>query len=229
MFRDRIKTIFFDLDNTLFDHARAERTALVEILNSHLQDGAVELFVAAYHRVNAMLWRQMAEGEIAAEALKVQRFKMVFDELGLPSPDCVALSQDYLEVYSGMAFTVPGAREVLADLSKNYVLGVLSNGFPPVQRNKLAATGLESFFVHQVFSGDVGAMKPSRKIFDFAADLSAAAPGHLAYVGDSFESDVVGAKNAGWLAIFFDPENTVPLSNQADARISSLSELTILF
>lgn len=54
-----------------------------------------------------------------------------------------------------------------------------------------------------ILSEDVGAMKPSRAIFDAALEAAGGGERRL-YVGDSFAVDVVGARAAGWLPIWFD-------------------------
>ena len=223
-FHNRIQAVFFDLDNTLFDHTRAERTALSEILTDNVSAGQLPAFLEAYHEANTVLWRELAAGQIAGDVLKVRRFEMAFSAIGMAVPDCSELALHYLELYSLKAFTVSGAVAISEYLQKKYVLGILSNGFPEIQRNKLTVTALGTYFRHQIFSGDVGVMKPDRAIFDKAARAVRLDSSALLYIGDSVESDVAGAKNAGWNAIFFNPSRS-NISHQADAEIAHLEEL----
>lgn len=86
-------------------------------------------------------------------------------------------------------------------------MGLLSNGFRELQRAKVARFRLARWVQHVVLSDDVGAMKPSRAIFDAAerAALPGGGPARKVYVGDHFETDVVGAKSAGWLPVLYNP------------------------
>jgi putative hydrolase of the HAD superfamily len=47
-------------------------------------------------------------------------------------------------------------------------------------------------------------MKPAREIFDAAWQAAGGGERRRVYVGDSFATDVVGAKAAGWFPIWFD-------------------------
>ncbi len=81
-----IKAIFFDLDDTLYDHTRAERATLTTIFESNqnlFEQVQLETFLVTYARHNTILWEKMAEGEITAADLKILRLKNTFEELSL--------------------------------------------------------------------------------------------------------------------------------------------------
>lgn len=65
-----------------------------------------------------------------------------------------------------------------------------------------------------VLSYDVGAEKPSREIFDAARTIALGYSGweesetDFVHVGDDFEKDVKGARQAGWDAILLDRDGT---------------------
>jgi putative hydrolase of the HAD superfamily len=93
------------------------------------------------------------------------------------------------------------ARE-LAD--RGAIVGVLSNS-----EGRLAELfeeiGIARAFVAIVDSGRVGIEKPDPRIFTHAlAALGASGPG--IHVGDSWAADIVGARGAGWRAIWFGPK-----------------------
>ena len=71
---------------------------------------------------------------------------------------------------------------------------ITNNGLPymgqALQRNGLKAAG--------VVSADTArAYKPHREIFDEALRVSGCAPGEVVHIGDSYDTDVVGARGAG--------------------------------
>ena len=227
-----IKAVFFDLDNTLFDHSQAEQLTLLELLaempeiNNSVDTDA---FLATYVRVNTALWRDMAEGRLDVPTLKIQRLQQTFAAHDLPDVDYRSLSEKYLDIYSSKKVTVPGTYEILDYLKSRYPLGVLSNGFTETQRSKLRRLDLQDYFEYQLFSEEVGAMKPAREIFDAALTLCGYKPDEVVYIGDAYESDIVGAKQAGWHAIHFTSPEKQITNGLADYQIYDLRELQELF
>jgi len=223
----KITTIFFDLDNTLFDHSKAEQRTLRALHGSlaALRDLDLATFLKTYDEINTDLWRRMAKGEISGDELKPRRFQQTLEALGTTYPDYGQLSRRYLSIYMQQICSMPYARDLLDALRSSYKLGILSNGFPDVQRQKLKNLDFTSYFHTTVFSGDVGAMKPSPEIFRAAEKLAGITRDEVLYVGDSHESDVLGAKGAGWPVVFFNRSAEVGLNGVADAEISDLRQL----
>lgn len=91
----------------------------------------------------------------------------------------------------------PGVHDALDSLAADHRLGVLSNGVGDVQRDKLAAHGLDEWVETVVVSHDVGVMKPDPRLFAVAEERLPAE--EYIYVGDSAEDDVDGAVDAGWV------------------------------
>ena len=227
-----IKTIFFDLDNTLFDHMRAEQATLIDLLDSKPELFAKvnrEDFLRTYDKNNTILWKQMAGGEVSPAELKILRFKITFEELSLTPIDYSVFSENYLAIYSKKIFVISNAVEILDYLKPKYSLGILSNGFSKVQENKLSRLNMQSYFEYKIYSEDVGVAKPYPGIFSEAASKSNSKPFETVYIGDSYENDIVGAKNFGWQAIFFNPKKTSENNSLADFEISDLQEIKNIF
>lgn len=97
---------------------------------------------------------------------------------------------------------MPDAKEVLARLGAKYALGMLTNGAPDLQREKIAASGLGSLFQAIAVSGEHNIGKPRPEIFHrLAAELQCEA-GECVMVGNSLERDIAGARNAGIIAVW---------------------------
>ena len=92
---------------------------------------------------------------------------------------------------------LPGARELLVMLASDYRLALLTNGAPDLQREKIAASGLEPFFSAIAVSGEHGIGKPRKEIFQRLLDELEVAPTEALMVGNSLERDIAGAENAG--------------------------------
>jgi YjjG family noncanonical pyrimidine nucleotidase len=227
-----VKTIFFDLDNTLFDHNAAERAAN-EILFRRYQMllGSVELdeWVRIYSEENLRLWKQMSEGAVSPSDLRVLRFSNTLLRLGCSTALAEELAREYVTIYSSQKFACPNVHAILEHLEGRYELGILSNGFAEIQGDKLALLGISHFFRHVIYSDTVGAMKPGLEIFQAAQHAARRQPEEVVYVGDSYNDDVLGAKRAGWKAILYNPSKEVIENGIADAEIADLLELKEIF
>ncbi|MGW3635614.1 HAD family hydrolase [Streptomyces sp. NPDC005122] len=179
----------FDLDNTLSDRG-----------------AGLEYWARSF--VRSRFLPQEAEAVIC-DRFRDRAHPEDFAGLGL----AFSLSDDpgdlWHEYVDGMARSVrcfPGAREGLEALrDAGWTIGIATNGAGDIQRAKLAATGLASILDGICISGEVGARKPERRLFEAAAaecGASLSAGGWM--VGDNPETDMDGARAAGlrtlWVA-----------------------------
>ncbi len=229
---ENIKFIYFDLDNTIFDHKRAEQTTLRGLHSQRPElftHASQNEFLKTYHDINTKLWRDFANNEITADELKMKRFTLTLSQLKVDPELAFDMSVEYSGNYSQQTFMVNDALEILTYLKPKYRLGILSNGFTETQNRKIKNLNIGSFFEHFIYSGEVGALKPSPLIFEAARTAADVEPDELIYVGDSYQADVLGAKAAQWQAIFFDTEKIADKKNIADVIISDLDELRSFF
>ena len=115
--------------------------------------------------------------------------------------------QDYLNAYKpynlelwgmyGHFSVLPGAAEAVRELAKRYPLTIISNGFKEVQYYKFEHSGLEDCLTHTIISEEVGINKPQPEIFRIALELNGVSAEQALMIGDSYSSDIAGAKNAG--------------------------------
>ena len=97
---------------------------------------------------------------------------------------------------------VPG---ILSALSEAFTLGLLSDGYLDVQRRKLDALQLVSFFDIVLFSDELGRefWKPSTKPFETILEqLSIRRPELAVYIGDNPLKDFLGARQTGMRTIW---------------------------
>ena len=204
--------LFFDLDDTLLDHRGAEEAAQAE---THAAFpallGGVPLgeWLAAYRAANGRLWGAYARGEVGREELHFRRFADPLGSFGLDRSAAAEVGEFYLGRYRHAWRLNEGAEELLAAAAELGEVGILSNGFRELQRAKIARFALERWVRHVVLSEEVGAMKPARAIFDAAARAASGGDGgngaRKLYIGDHWETDVLGARAAGWLPVLFNP------------------------
>ena len=204
--------LFFDLDDTLLDHTGAEARAQRETFAAFgaLFGGiAFAEWLAAYRGANALLWTAYGRAKIGREELHRRRFADPLSSFGLDAGAAEEVGAAYLERYRRAWRLNEGAEELLAAAAELGEVGVLSNGFRELQRAKIARFELGRWVRHVVLSEEVGAMKPARAIFDAAVRAVCGeedADGRRKlYLGDHFETDVVGSRAAGWFPVFYNP------------------------
>lgn len=207
----KYKHIFFDLDRTLWDLDRNATEALSDIYAKYDLQGRgipdVNLFVEHYNEYNELLWDRYRRKLIDKATLRALRFKQVLAHFGVKDE---ALSKnveaDFIHEAPRRTHLIPGAKELLDQLSADYKLHIITNGFPETQAYKMEHSGLTRYFDVIVTSEGSGHAKPDRKIFDHSLQLAKATKEESIMIGDDLAVDIVGARNAGWAHIFFNQQ-----------------------
>ena len=224
--------LFIDFDDTLYDtHGNAE-TALRETFADFRLDrffSDPQMFYDDYWLTNIDLWGRYARGEITRDYLIVERFRhpLALGKGLVPSKEyCIEVSDRFLDYCSNKPGVVDGAHELMDYLrSKGYRMHMASNGFHEVQYKKLAACGLTDYFNTVVLSEDAGVNKPNPAFFDYALRVSGARKETSIMIGDNFQTDIMGAKNAGLDTIFFNRYPDYPPPNPVTFEVRALREI----
>ncbi|MFG2424032.1 HAD family hydrolase [Streptomyces sp. NPDC048448] len=179
----------FDLDNTLIDRNAGLEHWVRSFVRSRSLPGEAEAVI----------------GERLRDRAHPEDFVGLRAALGL-SDDPVELWHEYVDGAARSVHCFPGVRDGLEVLrGAGWTIGIATNGAGDIQRAKLAATGLASLFDGICVSGEVGARKPERRLFEAAA-AECGASLHTGgwMVGDNPETDMGGARAAGlrtlWVA-----------------------------
>jgi putative hydrolase of the HAD superfamily len=97
------------------------------------------------------------------------------------------------------------ARSTLEKLYGKYKIGIVSNfAIPECVDRLLEKNGLEKFFDVVVVSATVNKRKPSPEIFQKALEKLDVRAENTVFVGDTIDSDIIGAKAAGMKSIFIE-------------------------
>ena len=197
--------IYFDLDNTLLHHSDAETKAQKEIYGTYPEFESVPEtdWIATYKKVNRALWEQYQKGEIDREHLQHSRFHDSMDRLGLSTDRSKEIGESYMKAYRKYWRWVDGAEEAITKLSNRYPVGIVTNGFLETQQLKIEVMKLNRFTDTFVITEEIGVMKPHPRVFDHATDLAGVSRENILYVGDSYSSDIIGGRNAGWKTAWY--------------------------
>ncbi len=206
--------VFFDLDDTLYDHLVPFREAVREVLGQegkHLDDE--ELFYRVRHHSD-VLWPKYLNGELELEETRVRRLELAFAEFGimLTRGEAEQIQASYIGRQYDIGF-IDGVEELIRRLiSLGHKVGVITNGPKDHQMNKLRGLGVDKLIPpDMIFISDaVGLAKPDPAIFAHVNRVTGTLPEHSLYVGDTWANDVVGALSAGWQVCWYNPRGREP-------------------
>lgn len=207
---NKIKHIFFDLDNTLWDYRRNAKIALERLYGKYGVEEkyglSFEQFYEVYEEVNEFLWEAYRNGEITKEDLRIKRFTDAFHMLGVENADFVEeLEEEFLQAVTENQHLVEGTIELLDYLKEKYSLHILTNGFAELLDKKVGKSDLNGRFATITTAEEAGAAKPAPISFETAMRKAGASAEDSLYIGDDWVADIVGATQIGMRAIFFNP------------------------
>ena len=218
-----VQAILFDLDDTLIVDEAISKSAMEQAaaLAAKLHGTKTPLFLADAERLSQSLWREnpcmdycneigvTAEeclwGKFDSPGLEALRswsmgfrrslFDAILREQWLPD-DEGALAEEFASSRRKLQRLMPDAKETLARLKPSFKIGLLTNGAPDLQREKLAASGLAAFFDAVAVSGEHGTGKPKPEIFRILLRELGTPPEAAMMVGNSLARDIAGARAA---------------------------------
>jgi putative hydrolase of the HAD superfamily len=126
-----------------------------------------------------------------------------FRPLGMPQPFDAFFDELYnLFAHPSVWRLYPEVIAVLQELQgRGLIMGVLSN-WDTRLGPLLEGMGLMPYFAHVVLSAVVGWEKPHPRIFASALELAGVPAAEVLHVGDNYQQDVVGARQAGIYAVW---------------------------
>jgi len=222
----KIQHIFFDLDNTLWDHRKNAYLTIKDLFEkeeiSLKFNIDFEEFHSAYHDINERLWEQIRDGEIDKEYLR-KRFYDTFNRFGLDNLQLsMYFEEHFLDKILNHNHLVEGAKYILEYLkNKNYKLHIISNGFQEVTERKCILSGIDHYFQTITSADSVGVRKPNPEIFEYSLSLANASKNESILIGDDWIADITGAQNFGIDVIFFD----VLKENKSSENLKTIERL----
>ena len=226
---NKITHVFFDLDRTLWDFEQNSHDELSAIFGRHqlMMKGIslVEEFIKVYKKINEECWELYRMNAIAKEDLRSVRFLQTLEYFGIKDADLAErIGLEYVANSPLRTKLIKDSHAVLEYLNPKYSMHMITNGFEEVQHVKLRECGLTPFFGEVITSEMAGAKKPERKILDLAIELTGADPETSVYIGDDLLVDALGAQNAGWHSIYYNPHQ-VSHNHSFLADIQTLDQL----
>ncbi|MBX7093846.1 MAG: YjjG family noncanonical pyrimidine nucleotidase [Flavobacteriales bacterium] len=207
--RDQVKTIFFDLDHTIWDFEKNSSEALQDLIRIHGLESVIGntlQFIADYKKINHLYWEAYRKGEMEKAELRIGRFREALSAYGVEDPAMHEKFADgYVELSPEKTNLFPHAHEVLEYLAAKYPMYIITNGFEEIQGRKMRNTKINTFFKGVITSEMAGVRKPHPDIFKYAMGISNAMPHHSVMIGDEPDIDIRGAGEMGLFTILFNP------------------------
>jgi len=214
----KIEAVVFDLDDTLYSEKDYVRSGYRAVAKELLQ---VE---DAYNK----LWIAFEQGYAAIDKVLCDEgiFTMALKE------KCLSVYRNHLpqvELYDGVA-------EMLAILrASGKKLGIITDGRPEGQWNKIKALGLENLVDEIIVTDELGGVM-FRKPCDIAFRIMQKKLGvpfeSMVYVGDNLTKDLIAPRQLGMRAIWFDNADSVHRvtceRRAVEERVSDISSLNKL-
>lgn len=243
---DRYQAVFLDLFDTVvrFDAARLptvrigdrEQPSTADLLFDEIAPHAPGLDRTQFRRALRSLLATLREEKSAhhREISSDERFRRLLVGLGADAPGLAErLTDRHMEALTGCVMVPEGHPQLLADLRARYRLVLVSN-FDCARhaRSLLARTGLDRLFDAVVISDEVGWLKPHPSLFLGPASALGLAAEAVLFVGDTPETDVLGAArsgmDSGWLDARGDPfPEGVPGPTYALRALSDLRQILL--
>lgn len=206
--------LFFDLDHTLWDFETNSRLAMQQTVHELKLESQIvdfEQFIHYYEQVNSQLWELYRKQEIRKPELIRQRFEQTLSHFEIHGTDPMVMNERYLKRMPLQKKLYPGVIETLEYLKKKgYQMHIITNGFTEVQHQKIESSGLSPYFQRIFISEAIQAPKPDKRIFQYALSSCNAKKARSIMIGDSWESDIEGARNFGISQIFIDNTDNSP-------------------
>lgn len=208
---ENITDVFFDLDHTLWDFDKNSTLTFNKIFKLNNIDLDLSQFIDIYKPINLKYWKLYREEKIEKEALRFGRLNDAFLAMNFKLSDDLIfkLSDDYIKYLTTFNHLFENTFEILNYLSINYKLHIITNGFEEAQHEKLSQSKIIHYFETITNSEMVGVKKPNPRIFNYALEQAGTQVDKSIMIGDSYEADILGAKNIGMDVIFFDVNNSI--------------------
>ncbi|NVD08183.1 5-amino-6-(5-phospho-D-ribitylamino)uracil phosphatase YigB [Vibrio sp. JPW-9-11-11] len=228
-----IKAMTFDLDDTLYDNRpiirQVEKQMVRWLHTTHPVSASQSL--SWWRELKLQLARQDAW---LVNDVTLWRFKQIEQgllQLGYSATQAHQAAQQAIDKVLSLRsdFTVPQeTHRVMSELAERLPLVAITNGNVDVEK-----IGLADYFSLVLKAGPDGYAKPHRQLFDKAQQHLGVPAENILHVGDHVTSDVLGAKQSGLQACWFNDRQvniyrTVKARILPDVEVNRLHQLLLL-
>ncbi|MGG3916350.1 HAD family hydrolase [Rossellomorea vietnamensis] len=200
---ERYDLLFFDLDDTLFDHSAAYRRGVFETIRQFpiLKELDQFEFLRTFSNHNHRLWPRFSSKELNFQEFSIRRMEDTLADFDLSVSHEVIkqIVKTFQATYLDSIKPDTGVKMFLYGLQEKVRIGIVTNGtafnvYEKVERLELSHIFPESSVI---ISERVGFTKPHEGIFQHALDIFNSDAARTLFIGDNYFTDILGAESVG--------------------------------
>jgi putative hydrolase of the HAD superfamily len=219
----QIKVILFDLDDTLYDEKLFVKSGFKEV-SKYIADN-FDINKKDFYKALIKIFNRGIRGKVFDNALDVMNI-----------PHSSKLISEMLEIYREHHPNIrlnEDVKNLLKKLHNFLKLGIITDGYLNVQKNKVNSLSLNDYFDNIIYTDQYGRnfWKPNVYCFELALKFFCITSNEVLYIGDNPYKDFIGAKKIGISTIRIRKKNRefskidLDQEHQADYEIKELKEL----
>lgn len=213
------RAVIFDLDDTLYRERRYALSGFRQIaevvsMSCDVEAGAAFVWLATC----------LKQGQ------RARAFQVLCERLGYPAESVPALVEIFRQHAPALRLP-PSSLRTLARMRGTWRIGIVTNGYPDVQRRKVSALDLASQVDEIVCASEhgTGVGKPEAAPFLAVANRLCVEPSACVFVGDDPIRDVWGARAVGMHTIRIDrlaaSRSMTAVADDADAVTNTIESV----
>ena len=196
-----IKAVLFDLDDTLYE----EKKFIVSGFRKTAE------YLSRKYKINSDRVFKILRDDFDG-GLRRKNFDVLLKKLSIKEPveNLIKIYREHLPLIS----LYPDAKVILKNLrSCGFKLGLITDGYPATQRNKISALGIRDFFeVITINDIEKGLSKRNENSFKRTLSLLRVKTENTIYVGDNPLKDFFAAKKLGVITVRIKRKNKINIS-----------------
>ncbi|WP_288894686.1 HAD family hydrolase [uncultured Megasphaera sp.] len=211
---NKIETIIFDLDNTLYNFKYFWEKAHYELYKDlNIKEVDYNTFMKEYLIQDKVLWNDLVAGKIDLNELRIIRPYITFKKLGIDKSRkfCKEFYLRMFDILINEMFIESKINNILSNLKDNYKLYILTNGLKKEQEMKINKLGISKYFENIIISESIGYEKPDLKAFYYLINKFDITPHYTIMIGDSYINDIEPSIKLGFNTLHIDYEKLVTL------------------
>lgn len=225
-----IKAVFFDVDDTLYDQLWPFQQAFQQAFPDIQAVDLTQLY-SQFRQASDQIFPDYRASQLTTEQMWCWRMTQTLATVHTKKSDCEILNfqKYYNQNLTHIQLFAPYPAALARLKNQGYRLGIISNGTSQHQMTKVTALGMLQYVDqrHIYISETLRLDKPDPRLFQRVMKIESIPPAQCVYVGDHFLNDVVGAKQAGLKAIWFNhrQRQAAQLTIQPEGELTQVADL----